>query len=73
MKQETLHNAIQKLYATILQDDLLKTLKQDATTAEFILERVRELFEDVIGSERELMIERLGHQLTDMKVEYSKV
>ena len=64
MKQETLHDAIQQVYTAVLQDDLLKSLKKDATTAEFILERVRELFEEIVTSERELLIERLGQQLT---------
>lgn len=29
---------------------MLKTFKKDATTAEFILERVKEVFEDIVGS-----------------------
>lgn len=37
MKYETLHDAIQQVYTAVLQDDLLKTLKKDATTSEFII------------------------------------
>jgi hypothetical protein len=33
MKYETLHDAIQQVYTIVLQDELLKTLKKDATTA----------------------------------------
>jgi glycerol-3-phosphate responsive antiterminator len=66
MKYETLHDAIQQVYKTVLHDELLKTLKKDATTAEFI-DRVAELFDDVVSNEREILIERLGQQLTELR------
>lgn len=48
-------------------------MKKDKTTSEFVAERIKEVFEEVVGNEREIMIDRLGFQLTEVKSEYHRV
>lgn len=48
-------------------------MRKDATSGEFVAERIKEVFEEVVGGEREMMIERLGHQLTDLKSECGRL
>ena len=60
MKYETLYQTVKESLEKILTDELLDTMKQDQTSQEFIWQRVREMFEDVVISEREVLIEKIA-------------
>lgn len=45
---ENLKEDLKLVYQKIASDDLLKTMNQDPTSIEFVSQRVREIFEEVI-------------------------
>lgn len=61
------------MYKKIAEDEVLVTMKKDMASAEFVAERVKEVFEEVVSNEREIMIERLGYQLTEVKSECNRI
>lgn len=60
MKYNTLAESIREMYTKIMNDDLITTLKKDPISAEYLETRVKELFEEIIFSEREVIIEKLA-------------
>ena len=48
-------------------------MRKDITSAEFISQRAAELLEEIVTSEREILIEKLSIQYSYLKSEYTKV
>lgn len=48
-------------------------MKQDCTSQEFVFQRVKEMFEETVISEREVLIEKLSSQYAYLKMEYNKM
>ena len=70
---QTLQMTISDAYKKVLQDEILTTMIGDKTTIPFIEERVKELFIEIIGNEREVLIEKLGLQLSDLNFHYGEL
>lgn len=51
-----------------MQDDILLTLAEDKVTKGHATERVKELFSEIVLGEREILIERLGTQITEIRL-----
>lgn len=48
-------------------------MKENPISQEYIHQRVRELFEEIVLSEREVIIDKLSSQYTFLKAEFAKV
>ena len=47
-------------------------MKQDEASEEFLNQRVREIIDECMYNDREVMIEKLSYQYTHLKVELSR-
>ena len=72
MRMQALQESIKDAVYQIINDDLLKTMKEDSTSFEFSHQRIKEIFEDVISNDREVIIEKLTMQYSNLKNEYAK-
>lgn len=70
---ETVEESIKKAFELIQTDNLIDTLKQDATTSEYVYDRVKEIVETCIKNDREALIERVCQQYANLKSEYYKL
>ena len=64
---------VKTVYQRIISDELLLTMKDDPTSLEFVNQRVREIFEEVITNDREIILEKIYKQYSYLKVEYKKI
>jgi hypothetical protein len=70
---EVLKEDVKLVYQRISSDDLLHTMKEDPTSVEFVNQRVREIFDDVISNDREIILEKVYKQYANLKGEYRKM
>lgn len=63
---EALKDDISAVYQRICADELLKTMNQDPISLEFVTQRVKEIFEEVICSEREVFLENSLRQVAKL-------
>lgn len=61
------------MQSEILGDDLIETMRQDSTSQEYVFQRVREMFEDIVISEREVLVDKLSSQYSYLKMEFNKL
>ncbi|CAD8071448.1 unnamed protein product [Paramecium primaurelia] len=73
MKYQTLFETVKEALDKIMNDELIDTMRQDITSQEFVYQRVREMFEEIILSEREVLIEKLSSQYAYLKMEFGKI
>ncbi|KAL4511780.1 hypothetical protein ABPG72_012625 [Tetrahymena utriculariae] len=73
MRFQTLQETIRDVYEKVIKDDLIQTMKDNPISQEYIHQRVRELFEEIVLSEREVIIDKLSSQYTFLKAEFSKL
>ena len=73
MRFQALQEAIKGVYHHIIDDEILGTMKEDSSSTDFINQRVKEIFEEVIESDREIYIEKLMSQYTYMKAMYKQL
>lgn len=66
--QESIRECLQKIYS----DDLVSTMKKDPISNEFLGQRVKEIFEEVISADREQVIDKLSQQLIHMRQEFAQ-
>ena len=71
-KHGSLYETIQQAYEKIVRDDLLSVMKKNPISAEFVQQRAQELFEQIVGNEREIFIEKLGGQVAAYKSQCKK-
>lgn len=70
---QALQEAIKGVYNQILEDELLNAMKEDSSSTEFLNQRVKEIFEEVIESDREIYIDKLMSQYSYMKTMYKQM
>lgn len=63
---ESLKEDLTVIYQRICADDLLKTMNQDPISLEFVAQRVKEIFEEVICTEREALLENSLKQVAKL-------
>lgn len=73
MRLHTLQESIKNGLKLLQNDELIETMKQDVASEEFIFSRAKEIIEDCIHSDREALLDKLTHQYTILKNEYSKI
>jgi hypothetical protein len=64
---QALKETIKSVFNHIQEDELLGAMKEDTTSFEFLNQRVKEIFEEVIENEREAYIEKLIGQYNYVK------
>ena len=69
IRLQNLEQGLETLYSKILDDELFKTLKKDALTIDFVHDRVKELMEEVMNSQNEIMINNMNIQNSRLKDE----
>lgn len=70
---ENLKEDIKLVYQRLTSDELLLTMKEDPTSVEFLNQRVREIFDEVISNDREIILEKIYKQYANIKSEYRKL
>lgn len=73
MRFQSLQETIKGVYHQILEDELLSAMKEDSSSTDFVNQRVKEIFEEVIENDREIYIEKLMSQYTYMKTMYKQL
>ena len=48
-------------------------MKQDPTSVEFVNQRVKEILEECINNDKEALLDKISHQYSYLKSEYSKL
>ena len=66
---DTLANTV----SSITNDPLLITMKGEATSQQFIMQRIQEIIEECIYSDRESLLKQLSHQNTLLEADYQKL
>lgn len=64
---QALKESIKSVYNQIQEDELLGAMKEDSSSIEFLNQRIKEIFEEVIETDREAYIEKLISQYTYIK------
>lgn len=70
---QALQETIKSVYSQILEDELLHAMKEDSSSTEFLHQRVKEIFEEVIENDREIYIEKLMTQYSYVKNLYKQL
>lgn len=73
LRLQALQDTIRGVYQQILDDELLGAMKEEASSKDFMSQRVKEIFEEVIESEREMYIDKLLSQYNYMKNMYKQL
>lgn len=73
MRYQTLHETISSSYKKVLQDEMLSTFIRDSTTVNYLEDRVKELFKEIVDNEREVVIQKIGLEYTEMKFNYQEL
>ena len=73
MRTRSLSENLKQLYSLVSNDQLINTMKRDNCSMEFANQRVKEIIEDFLHSEREYTIEKIASQYSLLKNEYQKL
>ena len=73
MRYQTLHETISSSYKKVLQDEMLSTFIRDSTTVNYLEDRVKELFKEIVDNQREVVIQKIGLEYTEMKFNYQEL
>ena len=73
IRMHSLDEIIKEAVFQINNDELMKTMKNDNASNEFSLQRIKEIFEEVVNSDREIIIDKLLIQYSYLKTEFSKI
>jgi len=68
---KSLSDDIKNAFVLIQKDMLIDTMKQDAASGEYINQRVREIIDDCISNDREVLLEKMALQCSYLKNEFS--
>lgn len=69
LKYQSLNDSILSVFDRIQKDELLSTMLNDRTTSIHIQDRVKEIFSEVVQEAREIIVMRMGTQITNLKFE----
>ena len=72
MRIQSFQETLKTIFLSVQKDELLDTMKQDEASEEFLNQRVREIIDECMYNDREVMIEKLSYQYTHLKVELSR-
>jgi len=64
---ESLTEVLNKLKELLLKDELIKTLKGDGISKEFISLRIQEIIENFLNSDRELLLRKTMKKYSKLK------
>ena len=73
MRIRSFSENFKQLFNLVGNDQMLSTMKRDNSSMEFANQRVKEIIEDFLHSEREYTIEKLASQYSLLKNEYQKL
>ena len=73
LRIQSFQDTLKSIFMLIQKDELLDAMKQDEASEEFMNQRVREIIDDCLYNDREIMIEKLTYQYSHLKVELSKI
>ncbi len=66
-KASQLEIGLQRIEERIRNDEIFVMMRRNPISAEFVSERVKELFEEVVVEWREEVIERLGAEVVEQR------
>ncbi len=52
---------------------MIETMKKDPISSEFVHQRIKELFQEIVFSERQVIIEKLSSQYAYVKAQFTKL
>jgi len=70
---QALQETIKGVYQQIMEDELLVAMKEDSSSTDFVNQRVKEIFDEVIENEREIYIDKIMSQYSYMKGMYKQL
>ena len=70
---EALTQGIRDAFCLVQNDELIETMRQDLTSEEYVNQRVREIIEECINSNREALMEQLSQQIVDLHLQFGKL
>jgi Chromosome segregation ATPases len=73
MRIQAMQDSLKNAFKLVQGDELIETMKNDATSEEFINQRVKEIIEEVLYNEREVLIEKLSQQHALLRTEFIKL
>ena len=73
MRLRSFEESINKLYQRLFDDELMKTLKKDSISSDFIYERVKELFQEILSNDKEILLTNITSQYAMLKNELRRV
>jgi len=73
LRLRNFEESLSKLYQRLFDDELMKTLKKDAISADFINERVREIFQEIVSNDKEILLTNITAQYANLKHELKRV
>ena len=73
LRLRNFEESLSKLYTRLFDDELMKTLKKDAISADFIHERVREIFQEILSNDKEILLTNITAQYANLKHELKRV
>lgn len=73
MRIRSLNENFKQLFNLVSNDQLLNMMKRDNSSMEFANQRVKEIIEDFLHSEREYTIEKIATQYSLLTSEYQKL
>lgn len=73
MRIQTFQESIKNAFKLVQSDELIDTMKHDTASEDYVAQRVKEIIEECIFSDREALIDKLSQQYAYLKTEFSKV
>ena len=73
MRIQGLNESIKEAYKLVQGDDLIDTMRQDQTSEEFVSQRVKEIIEECISNDREILVDKLSQENAELRAEYNKI
>jgi len=73
MRLREFGDTIANTVSSITNDPLLITMKGEATSQQFIQQRIQEIIEECLYSDREALIKQLSHQNSALEADFHKL
>ena len=70
---DSVKEILNKLRDLLLKDELIKTLKNDGISKEFISMRIQEIIENFINNDRELLLKQIHKKYSKLKENFQEV
>ena len=73
LKYQSLHDSILSVFELIKKDEILSTMLNDRTSSIHLQDRVKQIFSEVVAEQRELIFNKMGTQIINLKSENEKL